>query len=56
MRRKAPAHDPAVLGALHEAARHQQAGDLAKAEAMYRQILKRHPDHPDALHLLGLDG
>lgn len=54
MRRKAPAHDPAVLGAVHEAARHQQAGDLAKAEAMYRQILKRHPDHPDALHLLGM--
>ncbi len=54
MRRKAPTHDPAVLGALHEAARHQRAGDLAKAEAMYRQILKRHPDHPDALHLLGM--
>ncbi len=54
MRPEAPAHDPAVLGALHEAARHQQAGDLAKAEAMYRQILKRHPDHPDALHLLGM--
>lgn len=54
MRRKAPADDPAVLGALHEAARHQQTGDLAKAEAIYRQILKRHPDHPDALHLLGM--
>ena len=39
---------------MHEAARHQQAGDLVKAEAMYRQILKRHPDHPDALHLLGM--
>ena len=40
MRPKAPAHDPTVLGALHE--------------ARYRQILKRYPDHPDALHLLGM--
>ncbi len=54
MRPKAPAPDPALLAALHEAARHQQAGELAKAAAMYRQILKRHPDHPDALHLLGM--
>ncbi len=54
MTHKAPPAEPALLGALHEAARHQQAGDLAKAEARYRQILKRHPDHPDALHLLGM--
>jgi len=33
---------------------HQQAGRLADAEAVYRQILAAHPDHADALHLLGL--
>ncbi|MEA2708106.1 MAG: hypothetical protein QOF78_707, partial [Phycisphaerales bacterium] len=26
----------------------------AQAEAMYREVLQRHPDHPDALHLLGV--
>jgi protein O-GlcNAc transferase len=30
-----------------------QAGDLAKAEGIYRQILARQPDHAHALHLLG---
>ena len=34
-------------------ARHQ-AGDLAAAEKAYRAILADHPDHADALHLLGL--
>jgi Flp pilus assembly protein TadD len=32
---------------------HQQ-GDLAKAETGYTRILADKPDHPDALHLLGL--
>ena len=32
---------------------HQQ-GDLAKAEKRYRRILKTHPQHPDALHYLGV--
>ena len=31
-----------------------QDGDLDRAEAGYRQILARMPDHGDALHLLGL--
>ncbi|MCC7370359.1 MAG: tetratricopeptide repeat protein [Chloroflexi bacterium] len=31
-----------------------QAGRLAEAEACYRQALAVAPDHPDALHLLGL--
>jgi Tfp pilus assembly protein PilF len=31
-----------------------QAGDLAKAGALYRQILQQMPRHPDVLHLLGL--
>ena len=31
----------------------QEAGRLAEAEAVYRQILSVHPNHPDPLHLLG---
>ena len=31
-----------------------QAGDLSKAEQLYRRILKAHPKHFDALHLLGV--
>ncbi len=33
---------------------HQQNNDLLAAEAIYRQVLDQHPDHPDALHLLGV--
>jgi len=33
---------------------HQQAGRLAEAEGIYRGVLARHPDHVDALHLLGI--
>jgi len=37
------------------AAVHQhEGGDLVAAEALYRQVLARAPEHPDALHLLGL--
>src|SRR5688572_5753743 len=31
-----------------------QAGDLAQAQAVYQGLLARHPDDPDALHMLGL--
>lgn len=31
-----------------------QAGDLEQAEACYRQVIGVVPDHPDALHLLGI--
>ncbi len=30
------------------------SGDFATAENIYREILSVHPDHPDALHLLGV--
>jgi len=33
---------------------HHQAGRLAEAEALYRQVLAEQPDHADALHLLGV--
>ncbi len=33
---------------------HHQSGRLPEAEACCRQILKMTPNHPDALHLLGL--
>lgn len=33
---------------------HHKAGRLQQAEALYRQFLSAHPEHPDGLHLLGL--
>jgi predicted O-linked N-acetylglucosamine transferase (SPINDLY family) len=36
------------------ASTHHQAGRLAEAEKIYRQILSQQPDQPDALHLLGV--
>jgi Tfp pilus assembly protein PilF len=39
---------------LEEALDHHQAGRLAQAEQMYRQILATDSQHPDSLHLLGM--
>jgi len=39
---------------LRTALEHHQAGRLPEAEALYRQILADVPEHPDALHMLGL--
>jgi len=33
---------------------YHNAGDLTKAEGIYKQILQSHPDQPVALHLLGV--
>ena len=33
---------------------HHQAGRLAEAETVYREVLSQQPDHADALHLLGM--
>jgi predicted O-linked N-acetylglucosamine transferase (SPINDLY family) len=43
-----------VQDALKRAIAYHQAGRLADAETIYRQILARQPNHADALHLLGL--
>ncbi len=40
--------------AMTAAVAHHQAGRLAEAEQLYRQILARQPRHAPALHLLGL--
>jgi len=40
--------------ALQLAIQHHQAGRLADAEALYRQILAARPNHADARHLLGV--
>ena len=39
---------------LVEAVRSHQSGDLESAEAAYRAVLAAQPDHPDALHYLGI--
>ncbi|MDP1682140.1 MAG: tetratricopeptide repeat protein [Burkholderiales bacterium] len=39
---------------LARAVEHHRAGELAQAEQYYREVLQREPQHPDALHLLGL--
>ena len=46
--------DTSIPKAIQAALEHHQAGRLPQAEAIYRQILQVAPDHPDALHLLGV--
>ena len=43
-----------AAAALHAAVEHHQADRLDEAEALYRRILRSHPEHPDALNLLGV--
>ena len=40
--------------AIEVALRHHVAGQLGQAEAIYRQVLEREPNNPNALHLLGM--
>jgi len=37
-----------------DALEHHKAGRLPQAEAIYRQILQKEPNHPEALHFLGV--
>jgi tetratricopeptide (TPR) repeat protein len=39
---------------LQQGIQHQHKHEFLAAEELYRQILEKHPDHPDALHLLGV--
>ena len=43
-----------IAEALDLATRHHQAGELAEAERIYRQILAHEPRHPHALNQLGM--
>jgi len=43
-----------VSNTLQEAIAHHQAGRLVQAEMLYQQILQKEPDHPEALHFLGM--
>jgi predicted O-linked N-acetylglucosamine transferase (SPINDLY family) len=43
-----------ISEAIQIALQHHQAGRLREAETLYRQILQVQPQHPDALHLLGV--
>jgi tetratricopeptide (TPR) repeat protein len=45
---------PPISQRLALAMQHHQAGRLADAEALYRGILQESPQHPHALHLLGV--
>lgn len=45
---------PSSSEALAAAIEHHRAGRFAEAERIYRHILRDHPDHAAALHLLGL--
>lgn len=45
---------PEIVQALQTAVQFHRAGNLQGAAAIYQQVLARRPDHPDALHLLGL--
>ena len=48
-----PADDP-LYDRLLQAATHHQAGRLAQADALYREVLRLHPGNGDAHHNLGV--
>jgi tetratricopeptide (TPR) repeat protein len=43
-----------IQQALNQAVEYHSAGQLPEAEKLYRQVLQGDPDHPVALHLLGM--
>ncbi|RFC32802.1 MAG: putative O-linked N-acetylglucosamine transferase, SPINDLY family [Candidatus Nitrotoga sp. SPKER] len=51
---KTHSSDLSISQIIQVAREHHQAGRLPQAEAIYQQILQVEPNHPDALHLLGL--
>ena len=53
-RRPSPDEAAEIAERLSSALNHHQSGDLEQAEILYRQVLARMPEHPDALHLYGV--
>ncbi len=51
-----PSLTPDLQTLFAAAVQHHQAGRLAEAEPLYRQILTTNPDHADSHHLLGVIG
>jgi protein O-GlcNAc transferase len=43
-----------IAALFEQAVRHHQNGDLAQAEALYRNIIQADPGHAEALHFLGI--
>ncbi|MEH2231816.1 MAG: tetratricopeptide repeat protein [Nostoc sp.] len=43
-----------ITESLQIASKHYRANDLTKAEQLYRQILEKEPNHPEALYGLGI--
>lgn len=54
VRSAAPQPLAAITSKLQRALEHHQRGELARAEALYQNILAQVPAHFDALHLLGV--
>jgi len=48
------AESAGISNTLQMALEHHQSGQLAQAEALYRQILQLEPNHAEALHFLGV--
>lgn len=54
MARAAPTSSPALDAKLDQARAHEAAGRVGKAEALYRQILRKNGRHPGALQALAV--
>ena len=54
LRRRQKKQQKAGPQGFERALAHHQAGRLAEAEAAYREVLAAEPEHPQALHLLGV--
>ncbi len=51
---EAPERKSSVQALFREAVQFQQSNRFSEAERLYHQVLEKQPNHPDALHLLGL--
>jgi tetratricopeptide (TPR) repeat protein len=51
---KIEAGEPAAARLLADAVQAHRRNDLAAAQVLYEAVLRAHPQHPDALHLLGV--